>query len=122
MGEQGYNATVTRGMDNVHEAASTQMAATYEAASLIMLDHSTVAKHPMLTVETTAQVMPEHSVVVEHQILTVVESPAMGHIVGLASTFTRIIVESHGNTIPMVVETAAQVHLLCYISSLCITY
>ena len=88
---------------------------TVETTAQVMPEHSVVVEHPMPIVETTAPIIPEHSMIVEHPILTVIETEAMGHIVGLASTFTRIIVEAHGNTMPMVVETAAQVHLLCYI-------
>ncbi|OBT63229.1 hypothetical protein VE03_07741 [Pseudogymnoascus sp. 23342-1-I1] len=133
---QGYNATVTSGMNNAHETASTQVAAAHETASLVMPEHSVVVEHPMPavetvvpvmpehsvvvehpmpTVETAASLMPEHSVVVEHPILTIVETAAMGHIVGLASTFTRIIVEAHGNTMATVIETAVQPSLTTFI-------
>ncbi|KFZ15414.1 hypothetical protein V502_05618 [Pseudogymnoascus sp. VKM F-4520 (FW-2644)] len=118
--EHGYNATITSGMNNVHEAASTQMDTTHETASPVMPEHSVVVEHSMATVETAAAVMPEHSVIVEHPMptvetaapehpmLTIVETAAMGHIVGLASTFTRIIVEAHGNTMATGVETSVQ--------------
>ena len=121
---EGYNATITSGMNNVHEAASTHMDTTHETAFPVMPEHSVVVEHSMATVETSAQVMPEHSVVVEHPMptvetaapehpmLTIVETAAMGHIVGLASTFTRIIVEAHGNTMATGVETAVQVYPL----------
>jgi hypothetical protein len=142
---QGYNTTITSEMNNVHETASTQMAVTHETVAPMMPDHSVVVEHSMATVqtaapmmpehsvmvehpmptivETEAPMMPEHSVVVEHPMLTVVETAPMGHIVGLASTFTRIIiVESHGNTMPLGVETAVQVYPFCHFSLLCITY
>ena len=167
---QGYNATTTSEVNNAHEAASTQMAATHETAAAVMpehsmptvetaapvmSEHSVMVEHSMPTVETAAPVMPEHSVMIEHSMptvetaapampehsvmvehsmptvvetaapvmpehsvmvehpmLTVVETAAMGHTVGLASTFTRIIVEAHGNTMPAGIETAVQVSLL----------
>ncbi|OBT80494.1 hypothetical protein VF21_00843 [Pseudogymnoascus sp. 05NY08] len=90
--------------------------ATVQTAAPVMQEHSVMVEHPMLNVvETEAPMMPEHSVVVEHAMLTVVETAPMGHIVGLASTFTRIIIESHGNTMPLGVETAAQPSLTTFI-------
>jgi hypothetical protein len=165
---QGYNATIDSGMNNAHEAASTQIAVTHETSAPVMPEHpmptvdttaavmpehtmmpehpmptvetvhpvmpehtvmlehpmpvietvhpvmpehTVMPEHPMPVIETAHPMMPEHSVMVEHPMLTIVET-AMGHDIGLASTFTRIIVEAHGNTMPAGVETAIQVNLI----------
>ncbi|OBT44361.1 hypothetical protein VE00_07083 [Pseudogymnoascus sp. WSF 3629] len=100
-----------------HSVVVEHSMATVQTAAPMMPEHSVMVEHPMPTiVETEAPMMPEHSVVVEHPMLTVVETAPMGHIVGLASTFTRIIIaESHGNTMPLGVETAVQPTLTTFV-------
>ncbi|KFY99923.1 hypothetical protein V498_00410 [Pseudogymnoascus sp. VKM F-4517 (FW-2822)] len=98
----------------VHPVVVVHPTATVEAAAPVMPEHSVVVEHPMPSVEAATPLMPEHSAVVEHSVmvehpvLTIVETAAMGHIIGLASTFTRITVEAHGNTMATAIETAVR--------------
>jgi hypothetical protein len=125
-GGHGYNATITSGMHTVYKSTSAQMAVTQveTAATSVMPGHSmkgehTMPSHPMMednpmpshSMEggdympghsmTGDNSMPEHSMMGDDSMPTVAST----------STFTHIIVETHGgNSVTMGVETTAQVN------------